>query len=227
MNDCIFSPDRIYRYVLRCQCAPPFTGAALITQPAGSNSDGVHHQNPLAFHCSASPKSTLKNNLSKLGSPTMLSSTQCRPRKRGALDQEDLSEDGKMKRRIAWIGLNPSTADEVSLDQTLTSVCRYSRRWGFSEVVMLNLFAFRATHPRDLKRASEPIGPDNDEHLLTEISSVDRVIACWGDQGNFLGRDTQVSALLKVPLQCLSRNRTGAPHHPLYLKSSIRPKPFS
>jgi hypothetical protein len=93
-------------------------------------------------------------------------------------------------------------------------------------VVMLNLFAFRATDPRDLKRATDPIGPDNDEHLLKEVRNVDRVIACWGGQGRFLERDRQVSDLLNVSFECLLRNRTGAPHHPLYLKSRIRSKPF-
>ena len=91
---------------------------------------------------------------------------------------------------------------------------------------MLNLFAFRATDPRDLKRASDPIGPDNDEHLLREVRDVDRVIACWGSHGGFLGRDRQVADLLGVSFECLLRNRTGAPHHPLYLKSGIKPKPF-
>ena len=91
---------------------------------------------------------------------------------------------------------------------------------------MLNLFAFRATDPRDLKRATDPIGPDNDEHLLTEVRNVDRVIACWGGQGRFLERDRHVSDLLNVSFECLLRNKTGAPHHPLYLKSRIRPKPF-
>src|SRR5258708_35249268 len=90
-------------------------------------------------------------------------------------------------RRIAWIALNPSTADEVTLDQTLATVCRYSKKWGSSEVIMLNLFAFRATDPRNLKRAEDPIGPDNDRHLLTEVSAAERVIACWGDHGRFRG----------------------------------------
>jgi len=157
LNQCVFSPDRVYRYVLCHRCAD--------------------------ITCET-PK------------------------------------------RIAWIGLNPSIADEVTLDQTLASVCRYSRKWGFSEVVMLNLFAFRATDPRDLKRATDPVGPDNDKHLLAEIGNVDRVIACWGDQGRFLGRDRQVADLLNVSFECLLRNRTGAPHHPLYLRSRIRPKPF-
>jgi hypothetical protein len=91
---------------------------------------------------------------------------------------------------------------------------------------MLNLFAFRATDPRDLKRANDPIGSDNNEHLLAEVGNVDRVIACWGEHGKFLGRDRQVADLLEVSFECLLRNRTGAPHHPLYLKSKIRPKPF-
>jgi hypothetical protein len=158
MSSCVFSSNRLYRYVLRHQCDD--------TKPI------------------ASPK------------------------------------------RIAWIGLNPSTADELSLDRTLAAICRYSRRWGFSEVVMLNLFAFRATDPRDLKRAEDPIGPDNDHHLLTEVRKVQRVIACWGGHGRFLGRDRDVSDLLGVSFGCLLKNRTGTPHHPLYLKSSIKPKPF-
>lgn len=91
---------------------------------------------------------------------------------------------------------------------------------------MLNLFAFRATDPRGLKLATDPIGPDNDKHLLEEICNADLVIACWGDHGRFLGRDRQVCDLLCVPLHCLRRNKTGTPHHPLYLKPGSKPKPF-
>jgi len=192
MNECIFSSDRIYRYVLRCRCTPLFTETASTSPSAESNWHAAQYSDTPAFHHPALPDSR----------------TRTKPS------------------RIAWIGLNPSTADEMNLDQTLATVRRYSREWGFSEVVMLNLFAFRATDPRDLKRATDPIGPDNDEHLLTEVRNVDRVIACWGGQGRFLERDRQVSDLLKVSFECLLRNRTGAPHHPLYLKSRIRPKPF-
>jgi hypothetical protein len=182
LNQCVFSPDRAYRYVLRCSC----------TDSASENTPKSARCNPELYRADRSS----------------------RPRKRGALH------------KIAWIGLNPSTADEVTLDQTLASVCRYSRKWGFSEVVMLNLFAFRATDPRNLRRAINPIGPDNDEHLVAEVRHADRIIACWGDHGRFLERDRQVSDLLGVSFECLFRNRSGAPHHPLYLKSRITPKPF-
>jgi hypothetical protein len=94
---------------------------------------------------------------------------------------------------------------------------------------MLNLFAFCATDPRDLKRAADPIGPDNDKHLLTEVCTVEHVIACWGEHGRFRGRDQEVSDLIVargVAFECLVKNKTGAPHHPLYLKPGIKPKPF-
>ena len=198
MNECIFSADRIYRYVLRCRC----------TDSAAENTPS-----PTFVGCN-------------LERPRYCTTPILQHHARQNLRTRTSTKVLATHKRIAWIGLNPSTADEVTLDQTLATVCRYSRKWGFAEVVMLNLFAFRATDPRDLKRATDPIGPDNDEHLQTEVRNVDRVIACWGGQGRFLERDRQVSDLLKVPFECLLRNRTGAPHHPLYLKSRIRPKPF-
>ena len=94
---------------------------------------------------------------------------------------------------------------------------------------MLNLFAFRATDPLDLNRAADPIGPDNDKHLLTEVCTVERVIACWGDHGRFRGRDQHVVDLLVAKadaFECLLKNKSGAPHHPLYLNLGIRPQPF-
>lgn len=52
--------------------------------------------------------------------------------------------------RIAWILLNPSTADEQRLDPTLTRVKGYAERLGIRNVTILNLFAWRATDPRAL-----------------------------------------------------------------------------
>src|SRR5436190_22946192 len=60
--------------------------------------------------------------------------------------------------RIAWIGLNPSTADENVLDPTLRRVVRFSMDWGFGSFTMLNLFALRATDPVVMKAHFEPVG---------------------------------------------------------------------
>jgi hypothetical protein len=130
-------------------------------------------------------------------------------------------------KRIVWIGLNPSTADERVLDPTLEAVRRYSMKWGFSEIVMLNLFAYRATNPRDLKRAADSVGPDNDRYLLKETTAANLVIACWGKDGKFLRRDEQVLRMLDgIVLKCLSRNKGGSPRHPLYLGPNIQLQRF-
>jgi hypothetical protein len=135
--------------------------------------------------------------------------------------------DSAEPRRIAWIGLNPSTADELVLDPTLEAVRRYSIKWGFAQMVMLNLFAYRATYPSDLKRAADSIGPDNNRFLLKEAQAANLVIACWGKHGSFLGRDEEVLGLLDgVTFKCLSRNKDGSPRHPLYLRPDIQPQPF-
>lgn len=132
-------------------------------------------------------------------------------------------------RRIAWIGLNPSTADESTLDQTMEAVRRYSKKWQFSEIVMLNLFAFRATDPADMKKAADPVGPDNDRHLMAEAKTAELVIACWGNPGALLNRDQQVCSLLStagIELRCLQKHADESPHHPLYLPPGIKPIPF-
>ena len=164
MNACIFSPDRIYRYVLRCQCAPLSAETAPSYPFAESNLGNVRYLDTPAVQDLAPPDSKTATRLSSPKScptkPELYNADRStRPRKRGTLQNQNVGEVGRTRmrakrRRIAWIGLNPSTADEVSLDQTLATVCRYSRQWGFAEVVMLNLFAFRATDPRDLKQAT-------------------------------------------------------------------------
>lgn len=52
---------------------------------------------------------------------------------------------------------------------------------GAEGLVMLNLFAFRATSPRDMKAAGDPVGPLNDAALLRETNREGAVILCaWG-----------------------------------------------
>jgi hypothetical protein len=55
------------------------------------------------------------------------------------------------KKPIIFIGLNPSTADENNDDPTIRKCVHYSYQWGFGGLIMVNLFAFRATLPNDLK----------------------------------------------------------------------------
>ena len=51
---------------------------------------------------------------------------------------------------IAWIGMNPSCADEHHSDKTCHVCWHTSRREGFKRYMMLNLFSAPATDPPDL-----------------------------------------------------------------------------
>lgn len=135
---------------------------------------------------------------------------------RGLLDAED---------RIAcWIALNPSTADENQLDPTLRRIRGYSMRWGYNGFMMLNAFAFRATDPREMEAAADPVGPDNDKWLLSETAKADRVFCCWGTHAKLGGRQTHLLELLKDrPLHYLRLTSGGFPSHPLYLPSDLEP----
>jgi hypothetical protein len=66
------------------------------------------------------------------------------------------------KPMIAFIGLNPSTADEINNDPTITRCITRAHDSGYGGIYMLNLFAFRATDPKVMKAFPRPIGPEND-----------------------------------------------------------------
>jgi len=128
---------------------------------------------------------------------------------------------------IAWICLNPSTADEHQLDPTLRRIRDFSATWGYSFFIMLNLFAWRATQPADMKAATDPIGPDNDKWIAHWSKKVDRVMLGWGEHGAHNNRDQQVLAYLdRSKTFCLERNASGQPKHPLYVAKKNKPLLF-
>ena len=86
---------------------------------------------------------------------------------------------------------------------------------------MTNIFAFRATDPRDMKNQEDPVGPDNDKWLLSVYKDAGLVVAAWGTHGSFLDRDRDVMSLLGR-LECLGVNQDGSPKHPLYLSKKTK-----
>jgi hypothetical protein len=117
------------------------------------------------------------------------------------------------------IGLNPSTADETVDDPTIRRCIGFAKAWGYGALVMTNLCAFRATDPKDLWRASEPAGPDNDAWLQKEAEQSRLVLAAWG--ANIMAKDAGRHAVLyplrNIELRCLGTTQDGSPRHPLYV----------
>lgn len=136
------------------------------------------------------------------------------------------------KANVCFIGLNPSTADESTLDPTLRRCLGFAFDWGFGSFTMVNLFAFRATDPIHMRMQKQPVGQvvhnfqQNNVHILHQARSAGQVVACWGAHGKHLGRGTEVRRLLQevtIPLYVFGLNKDKSPMHPLYLPSELRP----
>lgn len=132
----------------------------------------------------------------------------------------------------AFLMLNPSTADADRDDPTLRRCMGYARSWGAGGVVLVNLFAFRATDPADLVRAQrvgrDVAGPARDEHLRRVFSVADVVVCGWGAHPLAAAEAPRVLALVPqgVEVSCLGRTKDGAPRHPLYLRADAARVPF-
>ena len=129
------------------------------------------------------------------------------------------------QKSILFIGLNPSTADENHNDPTLRRCMYYAFKWGFGGLVMVNLFAYRATLPTELKKSKFPLGKENNQFIINAQKEAGMVLAAWGNDGGLLNRDKEVLKIITNPM-CLKINKTGQPAHPLYQKKSATPKPY-
>lgn len=127
---------------------------------------------------------------------------------------------------VMFIGLNPSTADEQRNDPTIRRCISYAQAWGFRGFCMTNLFAFRATDPKEMMCCPEPIGPYNDQHLLEVGKYASTIVAAWGIHGSHLNRDQEVRKLFPG-LQCLGVTSLNQPRHPLYVKASQPLLPYN
>lgn len=113
------------------------------------------------------------------------------------------------------IGLNPSTADETANDPTIRRCIGFAWDWGYGGLLMTNIFAFRATDPRMMKKSPDPVGPENDRWLKEAAANAGLVIAAWGNHGAFMERGEAVRKM--VPgLRCFRVTKPGHPEHPLY-----------
>jgi hypothetical protein len=127
--------------------------------------------------------------------------------------------------KIVGIGLlNPSRADETRDDPTIRQCRVRARQARLAGLVVWNLFAFRATHPAELKRASDPVGPLNDAAIALALALSSRTILAWGDHGAHLDRDRLVLAQCAASpdLAVLGLTAAGRPRHPLYLSKTAR-----
>lgn len=130
---------------------------------------------------------------------------------------------------VAWIMLNPSTADADVNDPTIRRCIGFTRTWGFGRLLVLNLYALRATDPDDLRRDPAPCGEDNDRVISELAPACDLIVCAWGTHPMAPARARAVEDLLgpTTPLYCLRWTATGEPAHPLYLPGALEPEPYN
>ena len=135
---------------------------------------------------------------------------------------------------LPWIMLNPSTADGAEDDPTIRRCIGFATRLGYPAIEVFNLYAWRATKPRDLPMSGDPIGPDTDRIMMDcfrDLRLADRgiVICAWGANARGHRRADAVRtglALAGVRLRALRLLADGTPEHPLMLPYSCFPVPL-
>jgi hypothetical protein len=133
---------------------------------------------------------------------------------------------------VMFVGLNPSTADETRDDPTIRRCIGFARSWGMGGIVMVNLYAYRATDPRDLEGVEGVIGnPANDSAIRNLATVCELVVCAWGAKlGPVPARNRTTRDLLldagAVP-HVLGLTAAGRPRHPLYMRGDTQPFPWT
>ncbi|WP_166418096.1 DUF1643 domain-containing protein [Cochlodiniinecator piscidefendens] len=128
--------------------------------------------------------------------------------------------------RLTYVMLNPSKATEIQNDPTIERCERRARTLGYGGFRAVNIFAWRETDPAKMKRAKDPIGPENDAALIDASIWTDHILCSWGTHGAFLNRGPDVLRLLKTtkkPMYHLGLTKDQHPRHPLYISYKTQP----
>lgn len=131
------------------------------------------------------------------------------------------------KTALIFIGLNPSTGDEIHDDPTICKLGWLAKDLGYGGIYIGNLFALRSSSPAalllgsKLRVAKQSIGVENDKYLreLKRVAGI--IVVGWGNLAQYSNRYKAVLDLLGKPVYCFAVTKAGQPSHPLYLQSPV------
>jgi hypothetical protein len=144
------------------------------------------------------------------------------------------------KYRMTIIMLNPSVADSNIDDPTIRKCIGFAERLGYGGITVLNLFAFRATKPADLRIARQTndddyvYGPHNSKYIdlafVLARQGKTPIYCAWGANAR---NTVAVESFLEyakqwptVNLMALRLLADGTPQHPLMLPYDLTPVPM-
>jgi hypothetical protein len=128
------------------------------------------------------------------------------------------------KPHVMFVMMNPSTADPLVDDPTVAKCGRFARAWGYGGIFVGNTFAYRATDQKRLMQVDDPIGPDNDAHIIEMAQLASVVVFAYGQPcyASLKSRGLTLERLLVdkagvAPL-VLRLAKNGTPWHPFISK---------
>lgn len=136
------------------------------------------------------------------------------------------------KPRVLFIMLNPSTADAEKDDPTIRRCIGFAKDWGYGGMYVVNLFALRATNPKELLTAPFVVGVENEKWIRRMSSLAHLVVCAWGNSSivsklqKRLDHTWKPLSWINKPLHYLELSNDGTPKHPLYLPKHLTPKPY-
>ncbi len=135
--------------------------------------------------------------------------------------ERDLNQSGPI---VAILGVNPSTADAETDDQTIRKDIGFGQRLGWSRIIKGNKFAFCAKDVNALRTAADPIGPENNGHLEQIMRDADIIVAAWGPLAKLPNhlriryrKILVIADRVGKPLMCFGTAQDGQPRHTLML----------
>lgn len=130
---------------------------------------------------------------------------------------------------LLFVGLNPSTANTLKDDPTITRLVGFAKSWGFGGLFVGNLFSLVSANPDRLYTQPSPELPSgpNDAALKRMCKLSTKVMVGWGNEGRNAGlRPRAVLALIGQPVFCIKTTKVGEPSHPLYMPFSSQLMPY-
>lgn len=120
--------------------------------------------------------------------------------------------------KVGFVMLNPSKADAEKDDPTIRRCVNFAKSWGYGGICVANLYAYRTTYRKELKKVKDPVGKSNIAHILAVVAKCDKVVCAWGN--NEL---TPPYFKSFINLYYLELSKKGVPKHPLFLKGNLKP----
>ena len=132
---------------------------------------------------------------------------------------------------ILYIGLNPSVADPLLDDPTVSKEQAIAFARGFDHYLKANIFDYRSTDPKKLPDSLSVARSPANLAAISRLSALaDTVILCCGVPPKKLraGYDDVLSVLRTAGVSpyAISVTKDGYPGHPLYVSSSTPFSPF-